>query len=291
MFFYLRLPNVRINLCVPIGRVIVAQFQAVSTQTIRVAVVDATRMNSQLMMGALKRCHGGFQVRALSSKSSLAVHELRDYRPDVAVISAQLEDGPLTGFNVLNQLQSTDFRTPAVMLLDSIDRDLVVHAFRAGARGVFRRDYSFSALPKCIRRVHAGQVWVSNVELEFLLELVISLRPLQAPTSGGMALLTPREKDVVRLVAEGMRNQEIAASLNVGEHTIRNYVFRIFDKLGLSSRVELVLYALSGVKENSTPTPDAFGAPSENCARILMSNKQEALRTVGVVRDSAFIKR
>jgi two-component system nitrate/nitrite response regulator NarL len=229
--------------------------QELSTQSIRVAVADASRMNSQLMVGALKRCHSNFEVRALSSNSSVAFRELRDYRPHVAVISAQLEDGPLTGFKVLHQLRDSESRTPAVMLLDSTERDLVVDAFRAGARGVFCRGYSFKALPKCIRRVHEGQVWVSNVELEFLLELVISLRPLKTRNTGGMTLLTPREKDVVRLAAEGMRNQEIAVKLNVTEHTVRNYMFRIFDKLGISSRVELVLYAFSGMEAMSTPAP------------------------------------
>jgi DNA-binding NarL/FixJ family response regulator len=227
--------------------------QELSTQSIRVAVADASRMNSQLIVGALKRCHSNFEVRALSSNSSIAVQQLEEYRPDVAVISAQLEDGPLTGFKVLHQLRASETKTPAVMLLDSTDRELVVDAFRAGARGVFCRDYSFKALPKCIRRVHEGQVWVSNVELEFLLELVINLRPLKARNSGGMALLTPRERDVVRLAAEGMRNQEIAVKLGVSEHTVRNYMFRIFDKLGISSRVELVLYAFSGIEGIPAP--------------------------------------
>jgi DNA-binding CsgD family transcriptional regulator len=63
-----------------------------------------------------------------------------------------------------------------------------------------------------------------------------------------MTLLTPRERDVARLVAEGMRNQEIALKLNLSEHTVRNYLLRIFDKLGISSRVELVLYAFSGAE-------------------------------------------
>jgi DNA-binding NarL/FixJ family response regulator len=215
-------------------------------------------MNSQLVVGALRRCHSNFEVRALSSNSSIAVQELEEYQPDVAVISAQLEDGPLTGFKVLHQLRASESKTPAVMLLDSTDRELVVDAFRAGARGVFCREYSFKALPKCIRRVHEGQVWVSNVELEFLLDLVINLRPLKARNSGGMALLTPREKDVVRLAAEGMRNQEIAMKLNVSEHTVRNYMFRIFDKLGISSRVELVLYAFSGVEGIPTAPTSAF---------------------------------
>jgi len=211
-------------------------------------------MSNQLIVGALKRCHSNFDVHALASNSSVAFSELQEYRPDVAVISAKLEDGPLTGFKVLHQLRASESKTPAVMLLDSTDRDLVVDAFRAGARGVFCRDYSFKALPKCIRRVYEGQVWVSNLELEFLLDLVISRRPMQARKTGGMALLTPRERDVVRLAAEGMRNQDIAVGLNLSEHTVRNYLFRIFDKLGISSRVELVLYAFSGV-EGITTTP------------------------------------
>ena len=132
-------------------------------------------------------------------------------------------------------------------------RDLVVDAFPGGARGVFCRGYAFNTLPKCIRRVHEGQIWVSNIELEFLLELVITLRPLKIQQAGGMARLTPRERDVVRLVAEGMRNQEIALQLNLTEHTVRNYMLRIFDKLGISSRVELVLYAFSGVEEMAAP--------------------------------------
>jgi DNA-binding NarL/FixJ family response regulator len=68
-----------------------------------------------------------------------------------------------------------------------------------------------------------------------------------------MALLTRRERDVVRVVAEGMRNEEISQKHNLCEHTVRNYVFRVFNKLGLSSRVELVLYALSGAERDQAP--------------------------------------
>lgn len=71
------------------------------------------------------------------------------------------------------------------------------------------------------------------------------LRPLQIVKPGGMALLTHREQEIVNLVAEGMRNEEVSQKLNFTEHTVRNYLCRIFEKLGISSRVELVLYALS----------------------------------------------
>jgi two-component system, NarL family, nitrate/nitrite response regulator NarL len=224
------------------------------TGAIRVAVADANRLSSQLMVTALKRYRGNFEVHALSSSSAPALRELQDSPPDVAVISARLEDGPLTGFKVLHELRAADSKTPTVMLLDSTERDLVVDAFRGGARGIFCRGYSFNTLPKCIRQVHQGQVWVSNLELEFLLELVISLRPLKIQHAGGMASLTPRERDVVRLVADGLRNQEIATQLNLSEHTVRNYLIRIFDKLGISSRVELVLYAFSGSETTAANT-------------------------------------
>jgi len=223
-----------------------AEYPQNSPDCIRVAVADATRMNSELTVGALKRSHSSFEVHRLTSSSLVAFGELQKFRPDVAVISARLEDGPLTGFNILHQLRASELNAPTVMLLDSTERDLVVDAFRGGARGVYCRGYSFNALPKCIRKVHEGQIWVSNLELEFLLEMVVSLRPLKVQQTGGMALLTARERDVVRLVAEGMRNQEIALKLNLSEHTVRNYMLRIFDKLGISSRVELVLYAFSG---------------------------------------------
>jgi two-component system, NarL family, nitrate/nitrite response regulator NarL len=215
-----------------------------SSEVIRVAIADATRMNGQLIVGALKRTTK-FEVEALASNSPGAIRDLQDFRPDVAVISARLEDGPLTGFRILQELRAGESRTPVVMMLDATERELVVDAFRGGARGVFCRGDSFAGLPKCIRKVHEGQVWMGNLELEFLLDMVISLRPLRMNHAGGMARLTVRERDVVRLVADGLRNQEIAVKLNLSEHTVRNYLLRIFDKLGISSRVELVLYAFS----------------------------------------------
>ncbi len=103
---------------------------------------------------------------------------------------------------------------------------------------------------KCIRTVHNGQIWASNHELEFLLEAIVYSRPLHLSKIHSMSVLTPREEAVVRLVAEGMKNREISLKLNVSEHTVRNYLFRVFDKLGVSNRVELVLYALTGADED-----------------------------------------
>ena len=101
---------------------------------------------------------------------------------------------------------------------------------------------------------------MSNLKLEFLLELVISLRPLKIENRGCMARLTSRERDVVRLVADGMRNQEVAVRLNLSEHTVRNYLKRIYDKLGISSRVELVLYAFRSTDGSSASDAARYSA-------------------------------
>ncbi len=214
-------------------------------ERIRVLVAEASPMNGQLIAGALKRCRQQFEVVASTSTSTEAIRRLEDHPADVAIISSELQDGPLTGFKVLHQLRASRSKTAAIMLLDSGERDLVIDAFRGGARGIFCRMQSFKALSKCIRTVHKGQIWASNVEIEFLLEALAHFTPLQLVRSSGMNLLTPREEEVVRLVAEGMRNRDVAQKLNVSEHTVRNYLFRVFEKLGVSSRVELVLYALS----------------------------------------------
>ncbi len=217
---------------------------------IRVLIAEATRMGGQLVATALKRCRNHFDVIATTQNLSEAVQAVEQHFPDIAVISADLQDAPLAGFELLHRLRTSRSKTAAIVLVNSSDRDLVINAFRYGARGVFCRANSFKALPKCIRTVHNGQIWASNHELEFLLEAIVYSRPLELSKIHSMSVLTPREEEVVRLVAEGMKNREISLKLNVSEHTIRNYLFRVFDKLGVSNRVELVLYALTGADED-----------------------------------------
>jgi DNA-binding NarL/FixJ family response regulator len=201
-------------------------------------------MGSQLIAEALKHRRNNFDVLAIAAESSRAFHELQDYEPHVAVISAELQDGPFKGFSLLDRMRASNAKAATIMLLNSDDRELVLDAFRGGARGIFSRGQSLEALPKCIRAVHQGQIWVNNYQLEFLLQLVTNLRPIQAGRRGRNTMLTPRQREVMNLVTEDMKNGEIALKLGLKEHTVRNYMLQIFEKLGVSTRVGLVLYAL-----------------------------------------------
>jgi DNA-binding NarL/FixJ family response regulator len=133
-----------------------------------------------------------------------------------------------------------------VILTQDTDYTEVISLFRAGARGIFgSADLRFDLLCKCIRCVHQGQIWASN---ELLSHLVMSLsRPKFTDVTDrqGRSLLTAREQQVLHLLAEGLSNHELANALKVSEHTVKNHLFHIYDKLGVSNRMEAVLYALA----------------------------------------------
>jgi DNA-binding NarL/FixJ family response regulator len=214
--------------------------------SISVLIADADRMSGHLIADELTRGRHEIEVIAVSKSSAETILELEKRRPDIALINTHLEDGRLAGYNVLRSLQTLSLKTAAIMLIPDPERDLVVDAFRGGARGVFCRLQSIKLLPKCIRTVHEGQIWADTRNLAFLLEFLTQLKPLRlVKPGGGMARLTPRESEVVHLLADGLSTREISQKLVLSEHTIRNYLSSVYDKLGVSSRVELALYAVA----------------------------------------------
>jgi two-component system nitrate/nitrite response regulator NarL len=201
-------------------------------------------MNTQLLVDALAR-DAQFQMIESPSNAAAILNLTKREKPHVVVISARLGEDHAGGLDLLQDLRAQSPSPRVIMLLDSSERAAVIAAFRAGAQGVFCRTEPFRLLAKCIQCVDAGQVWASGRELKFVLEALT--QPTLAPFSGnGELLLSAREVDVVRCLAEGLTNREIAQRLTLTEHTVKNYLFRIFDKLGVSSRVEVVLYALGG---------------------------------------------
>jgi DNA-binding NarL/FixJ family response regulator len=121
------------------------------------------------------------------------------------------------------------------------------HRNSAGRNSRTKRSGGFESLAKCIRCVHNGQIWANNAQIEFLLGALSNFRP-RLTKSNAADLLTRRARQVTRLVAEGMKNRDIAEALHVTEHTVSNYRYRIFEKLEVSSRVQLILHAMNEKK-------------------------------------------
>lgn len=215
-------------------------------ESISVLIADADGMSGNMIADGLTRGRHDIAVVGISKSSLETIKELKKNRPNVALINAHLEDGLLSGYNVLQSLQTHSPKTAAIMLIPGSEKDLVVDAFRGGAKGVFCRLQPLKLLSKCIRTVHEGQIWADTRNLAFLLEFLTQLKPLRLiKAGGGMSRLTPREADVVHLLADGLSTRAISKKLAVSEHTIRNYLSSIYDKLGVSSRVELALYAVA----------------------------------------------
>jgi len=237
---------------------------------IRVVVADATLMACGLVSAGLKR-HSQFEVVGFAASADELFGLVEHARPEVALISATLQDGPLSGLAVTSRIHGEYPQTRLVVLIDRSEPDLVVQAFRAGATGVFSRSESqFGLLCKCVLCVHRGQIWANTGQLKSLVDALTQMPFVRVVDSNGVNLLTKREEDLVRLVADGLSNRDIARQLNLSEHTVKNYIFRIFEKLGVYNRVELTLYALSKSRRAEISTS------SDNAPELVAAHSRES---------------
>jgi DNA-binding NarL/FixJ family response regulator len=208
---------------------------------VRVLIADSGPIQSQLLARALK-ARREFEVETVDLNIS-AVHAfLQSHSVDVLLVSGN----PQPDLTLLRWLRVAYPKIAPVLLAESDERELVVNALRAGAKGVFLfSQTAFPLLCKCIHCVFRGEIWINNKQMNYVLDSLSDVPTLRVLSSTGRSLLTPREEQVVALVADGLTNRGVASELGLSEHTIKKYLLRIFDKVGISSRVELVLYALS----------------------------------------------
>jgi DNA-binding NarL/FixJ family response regulator len=215
--------------------------RAAELPTVHVLVADSGPIQSQLLTRALKG-RRDFQVAAVALET-LALHDfMQSNLVDVVLIAGN----HLPDLSLLRWLRVSYPKVAPVLLIETDDRELVVNALRSGAKGIFLFTHTpFSMLCKCIQCVSRGEVWINNQQMNYVLDALSDVPTLRVVNSNGRSLLTPREEQVVALVADGLTNRGVAGELGLSEHTIKKYLLRIFDKVGISSRVELVLYAMS----------------------------------------------
>jgi DNA-binding NarL/FixJ family response regulator len=211
---------------------------------VRLLLAEHNLLSCQLMEAALEK-NRRFSVLASVNDPRGFLEAYSSLRPDVCVISGNLKEGPNAGFRLARDLRALDSDSRAILLLESSEKSAVIAAFRSGSRGVFCRDESFETLAKCIQKVHDGQVWANDEHLQYMAESLADATDPASKGAKGANLLTKRELSLVQLVGEGRTNRDISRELHLSEHTVRNYLFRIFNKLGTSSRLELALYAIN----------------------------------------------
>jgi len=261
--------------------------------TIHVVVADNTRMHSQLLSDAMKRDRRIHVVASVSTTREL-LDSTAKLPLGVAVISSNLDGEPSGGFEVMRELRTLRPAVRGVMLLDSSKAEAVVKAFRAGAKGVFSKNEPLKSLCKCIRCVYEDQIWANSKEITFVLDALATTPAIRAVNADGINLLSRRELEVVHCLAEGLTNHEIGQRLGLSKHTIKNYLLRIFDKVGVSNRMELLFLTLSQpattrehAGQHESAAPDWYTRPAEQglpAAQFrLVQNYKDG---IGLARDT-----
>jgi two-component system nitrate/nitrite response regulator NarL len=242
---------------------------------VRVLVADSSRIHTHLLADVLRR-DPLFEVIPFDSASASLASAVAGVNTDVLVISANLNEQPARGLEVLQELRAGGRSTRAVVLMDSLKDEVLLKAFRAGARGIFSKSQPVDLLCKCVRCVHEGQVWASSREMAVALDALANAPTVRAVNAHGLSLLSKRELQVVHCLAEGLSNRQIAERLELSQHTVKNHLFRVFDKLGVSSRIELLSMTLSQAVPGQSMLDDSKNGSDPGSFRDEFSLLQKA---------------
>jgi two-component system nitrate/nitrite response regulator NarP len=172
----------------------------------------------------------GRKVVGRAASGAEALERIADSRANLIMLDVQMPGG--SGIHVLRELRKRGDDRPIILLTAAIDDEALREAIALGANGIVLKSSDPSLLIECIDQVAKGSVWIDQ-----------PLRDRIAAGDASDRTLSDRECDVVRLVQEGLRNRDIAARMQITEGTVKVYLHRIFDKIGVNSRTELAMKA------------------------------------------------
>jgi DNA-binding NarL/FixJ family response regulator len=181
-------------------------------------------------------------VVAMTGTASEALSLAAREQPDIIVLDLMLGDED--GLDFLPQLCKTSPNSRVLILTGVQGTDAHRMAIRRGAMGIVLKQQAADLLLKAIRKVHAGEVWIDRSMMSSVLSDVRNERHEEAdPEAGKITSLTPREREVIALVSEGLKNKLIGERLFISETTVTHHLSSIFSKLDVSDRLELIIYA------------------------------------------------
>ena len=194
-----------------------------------------------------------FEVVAQASDGRQVLEILQQLEPDILLLDLKMPG--LDGLATLQRLQAARNKTRVIVLTASDDKNEFVQAMKLGTSGIVLKQTATELLIKSIRKVHAGEIWLdSHTTAAVIRQFVAADEQQQQPTAPPPAQAPPRdrersplsqrEREIVALVAQGFKNKEMAEKMFISEQTVKNHLHNIFDKLGVSDRLELALYAI-----------------------------------------------
>jgi two-component system nitrate/nitrite response regulator NarL len=218
-----------------------------SVQTIRLIIADDSSVYRDGLANLLTM-QRDFHVIGTADTPSSAADIIRETKPDIVLLGwPASSQGSQRVFGVISDSKSA---TRVIMLSDDQAKEDFVEAVRQGCCGIVPKRTSTELLLKSIRKVHAGEFWLDRVTTA---EVIRKLAKKSSNGSGASSrlgvrdqsgALSQREREIVVLVAQGFKNKEMAERMFISEQTVKNHLHNIFDKLGVSDRLELALYAI-----------------------------------------------
>jgi two-component system nitrate/nitrite response regulator NarL len=214
-----------------------------SQQEIRILLAD----DHPIFRDGLKRlleAEPGFKVIAEASNGSEAVKLVKQHKPDLLLLDLSMPQQ--SGIEAIRELGSLGASIRIILLTAAVEKSQIVEALQLGARGVVLKDSATQLLIQAIRVVMAGEYWVGREQVSNLVQYLRTLMQSTAQEARQRKFgLTPRELEIVSAVVAGFANKEIAEHFKISEDTVKHHLSNIFDKLGVSTRLELALFAVN----------------------------------------------
>ena len=189
-----------------------------------------------------------FEVVAQAQDGRQVLDVLQQHEPDILLLDLKMPG--LDGLATLQRLQVAKNKTRVIVLTASDDKNEFVQAMKLGTSGIVLKQTATELLIKSIRKVHAGEIWLDSHTTAAVIRQFVANDdappppPQSAPRDRERSPLSQREREIVALVAQGFKNKEMAEKMFISEQTVKNHLHNIFDKLGVSDRLELALYAI-----------------------------------------------
>ena len=190
-----------------------------------------------------------FEVVAQAQDGRQVLDVLQQYEPDILLLDLKMPG--LDGLATLQRLQVAKNKTRVIVLTASDDKNEFVQAMKLGTSGIVLKQTATELLIKSIRKVHAGEIWLDSHTTAAVIRQFVAnddapppVPQTSAPRDRERSPLSQREREIVALVAQGFKNKEMAEKMFISEQTVKNHLHNIFDKLGVSDRLELALYAI-----------------------------------------------
>jgi DNA-binding NarL/FixJ family response regulator len=206
----------------------------------------------------------GYRVLGEAADGEQTLKLARQLRAKILLLDIRMPK--LSGLEVLRGLKALALPMRTLVLTAALEEDQIVEALQLGARGIILKQAATDVLFESIRCVSAGQYWVCHESVSDLSQALLEFKPCPGATPSRPKFgLTHCETEVIALIVAGYTNKDIAKKFAISEHTVKHHLTAIFDKLGVSNRLELVLFSIDHHLADNVQKSQISSPPEESC--------------------------